>query len=216
MKKTGINNLFFLFIILSILYLTSEFIFKKIINYDLLLFNTLSEELAHEQVEKLINGQKKLVWIEYFIIPLIILIRSCLVALCLSLSVLVYHMESKIPFKYFFKITLLGEFVFVLVGYFKIYYFYFLKTEVTFKYIQEFYPLSYINFLNTENIEPWLIYPLQTINLFEITYIFVLVYGLWKLLKNKFWKSFEMVVISYGSGLIIWLGLTMFLILNLT
>lgn len=82
--------------------------------------------------------------------------------------------------------------------------------------IQQFYPLSYINFLDIENIEPWLIYPLQTINLFEIAYFFVLVYGVHKLLKNNYWKSFEITAASYGTGLVIWLGLVMFLTLNLT
>ena len=82
--------------------------------------------------------------------------------------------------------------------------------------MQQYYPLSYINFLDLEKIQPWLIYPLKTINLFEIAYFFVLVYGLWKLLKNKFSKSLEIVAVSYGSGLVIWLGLVMFLTLNMS
>jgi hypothetical protein len=125
--------------------------------------------------------------------------------------------EVELPkFKDFFRIALLGEFVLVLVGVFKFGYFYFIKTDFTLKDLQQYYPLSYVNFLDVENLEPWLLYPLQTINLFEITYFFVLVYGLHKLLKNKYWKSFEMVTVSYGTGLVIWLGLVMFLTLNVT
>jgi hypothetical protein len=82
--------------------------------------------------------------------------------------------------------------------------------------IQQFYPLSYTNFLDVSTLEPWLVYPLQTINLFEIGYFFVLVYGTHKLLKNKYAKSFEMVAVSYGTGLLIWIGLAMFLTLNLS
>jgi len=106
--------------------------------------------------------------------------------------------------------------VLVLVGLFKFGYFYFIKTGYTFQDLQQYYPLSYINFLDLSKLQPWLIYPLQTINLFEVAYFFVLVYGLWKLLKNNYWKSFEIVAVSYGTGLFIWIGFVMFLILNLT
>jgi hypothetical protein len=136
--------------------------------------------------------------------------------LCLSIGVFFYDTENKIKFKQFFRIALLGEFVLLLVGYFKFTYFYFIKTDFTLADIQQYYPLSYTNFLDVATLEPWLVYPLQTINLFEIGYFFVLVYGVHKLLKNKYAKSFEMVAVSYGTGLIIWLGFVMFLTLNLT
>jgi hypothetical protein len=125
--------------------------------------------------------------------------------------------EVELPkFKDFFRIALIGEFVLVLVGFFKFGYFYFIKTDFTLQDLQKYYPLSYINFLELEKLEPWLLYPLQTINLFEIAYFFMLVYGLHKLLKNKYWKSFEITAVSYGTGLVIWLGLVMFLTLNVT
>lgn len=186
------------------------------LDYDKLVLNFYSEQLAQEQIEKLLESQEKWAWVGYAIIPLLILIRSSLVALCLSVGVFFYEMECKIPFKDFFRIALVGEFVLVLVGYFKLGYFYFIKTDYTLQDLQQYYPLSYINFLDLEKIQPWLVYPLQTINLFEISYFFVLVYGLWKLLKNKFSKSFEIVAVSYGGGLLIWLGLVMFLTLNMT
>lgn len=189
---------------------------KYALDYDKLIYNFYSEQLAQEQIEKLLESQEKWAWVGYAIIPLLILIRSSLVALCLSVGVFFYEMERKIPFKNFFRIALVGEFVLVLVGYFKLGYFYFIKTDYTLQDLQQYYPLSYINFLDLEKIQPWLVYPLQTINLFEIAYFFILVYGLWKLLKNNYVKSFEIVSVSYGGGLLIWLGLVMFLTLNMT
>jgi len=44
----------------------------------------------------------------------------------------------------------------------------------------------------------------------------VLVFGLRKLLQNTFTKSLEMVAVSYGTGLLIFMGLVMFLTLNMT
>jgi hypothetical protein len=183
-----------------------------------LIFNFYSEQLSQYQIGKIIENQNKWGWLSYATVPLLLLFRSSLVSLCLSIGNFFYSMnEVKIPkFNNFFQISLKGEFVLLLVGYFKFGYFYFFKTDYTLQDLQRYYPLSFINFLNFEKLEPWLIYPLQTINLFEITYFFVLVYGMYRLLNYNYWKSFEITSVSYGTGLIIWLGLVMFLTLNLS
>ncbi|MBL4746903.1 MAG: hypothetical protein JKY08_11125 [Flavobacteriaceae bacterium] len=181
-----------------------------------LIYNFYSEQLARAQVEKLITSQEKWSWLGYVFIPLLILIRTSLVALCLSIGQFIYNVENTYKFKQFFRIALIGEFVLILVGFFKLAYFYFIKTDYTLEDLQRYYPLSYINFLDIKTLEPWLLYPLQTINLFGVAYFFVLVYGLWKLLKNEYIKSFEMIMASYGGGLLIWLGLVMFLTLNMS
>lgn len=175
-----------------------------------------SEQFAQEQIDQIIDNQEKWFWVSYLVSFIIILIRASLVSFCLNIGLFFYDIENKIKFKKFFKIALLGEFILVLIGYFKVSYFYFIKTDFTLEDLQQFYPLSYTNYLDLKNIEPWLVYPLQTINLFEIAYFLVLVYGLHKLLKNKYSKSFEIVAVSYGSGLVIWLGLVMFLTLNIS
>jgi hypothetical protein len=211
-----LKNNFVSLLLLIVFYFLMTILNNYFLNINDLMVNFYSEQLAQNQVEQLLENQNKWSWVGYAIIPLLILIRSSLVALCLSIGVFFYDTESKIKFKQLFRIALLGEFVLVLVGYFKFAYFYFIKTDYTLIDIQQFYPLSYTNFLDIAIIEPWLIYPLQTVNLFEIGYFFVLVYGLHELLKNKFAKSFEIVAVSYGTGLVIWLGLVMFLTLNLT
>ena len=213
--KQKFNNYILLLTVVIIL-LLSGLLLKYGLEVDKMVLNFYSEQLAQEQIEKLLEIQQKWAWLGYAIIPLLVLFRSSLVALCLNIGMFFYDMENSIKFKQFFRIALLGEFVLVLVGFFKLGYFYFIKTDYTLQDLEQYSPLSYINFLDLEKIQPWLIYPLQTINLFEITYFFVLVYGLWKLLKNNYSKSFEIVAVSYGSGLVIWLGLVMFLTLNMS
>ncbi len=203
---------------LTVVFINLFIVLVSTIFFDLdeMIFNNLSEQLAQEQIEKIIESQQKWQWVGYAVIPIVVLIRSSLVALCLSVGTFFYNMDHSYKFKQFFRIALIGEFVLVLVGFFKLAYFYFIKTEYTLQDIQQYYPLSYIIFFDIEKLQPWLVYPLQTINLFEITYFFVLVYGLWKLMKNKYLKSLEIVAISYGSGLLIWIGLIMFVTLNFT
>lgn len=209
------NNYFLIFILIGfnlLIGILSNFL----LNTEDLLINFYSEQLAKDQLEQLLENQQKWAWLGYAILPLLILIRSSLVAFCLSIGLFFYETENAIKFKQVFRVALLGEFVLVLVGVFKLSYFYFIKSDYTLQDIQQFYPLSFINFLDVENLEPWLVYPLQTVNLFEITYFFVLVYGMHKLLKNNYWKSFEITAASYGTGLLIWLGLVMFLTLNIS
>lgn len=201
---------------LTLISFLTTFLFSTLITTKEFLYNSYSEQLAKEQINQLLESQDKWVWVGYLIMPLIILIRVCFVSICLSIGVFFYNMESKIKYKQFFRVSLIGEFVLVSVGYFKFSYFYFIKTDYNLLDIQQFYPFSYTTFLDVSKLEPWLVYPLQTINLFEMSYFFVLVYGLHKLLKNKYMKSFEIVVVSYGTGLIIWLGLIMFLTLNIS
>ena len=210
------NKVFFIFSAILFLNLIIMFLVKRFVYTENIIYNFYSEQLAQEQVKKIIANQHKWEWLEYIIIPFVILVRSGLVALSLNIGAFFYDLENKIPFKKFFRIALIGEFVLVLVGYFKFAYFFFIKTDYTLQDLQQYYPLSYINFLDREKLQPWLIYPLQSINLFEIVYFFVLVYGMHKLLKNSYGKDFEITAVSYGTGMIIWLGLVMFLTLNIT
>lgn len=210
------NFSFIIFIIISILNLISAILVNNFLEINGLIYSFYSEQFTDKQINLFLERQKKWLWIGYVIIPFLILLRSFLVGGCLSIGNFFYDMEEKIPFKKYFRVALLGEFVLVLVSYFKFTYFYFIKTGYNLQDLQLYYPLSYINFLDLEKVAPWLHYPLQTINLFEIAYFFVLVYGMHKLLKNKYTKDLEITAISYGSGLLIWIGLVMFLTLNYT
>lgn len=209
------NNLQY-FIILSVSTILLSILLKYLLNIDELVLNIYGDELTQKQINQLSESQNKWSWIIYIMTPLIILMRTSLVAICLRIGLFIYDIENKTKSKDIFRVALVGEFVLLAVVCSKLLYFYFIKTDYTLEVIQQFSPLSYTNFLDISKVEPWLIYPLQTINLFEIAYFFVLVYGLHKLLKNKYAKSFEIVAVSYGSGLAIWLGLVMFLTLNMS
>jgi len=210
------KGLLFIVALLSVFTFACIIAFKSLLNTDELVYNFYAEQLAQRQIEELLETQQKWAWIGYAIVPVIIVLRTSLVATCLSIGLFFYDMEHKLKFNSFFRVALMGEFVLVLVGFVKLGYFLFIKTTYTLQDIQQYYPLSYTNFLDLNKIEPWLIYPLQTINLFEIAYFFVLVVGLQKLLSNSFSKSVEITAVSYVSGLLIWMGLVMFLTLNFT
>jgi hypothetical protein len=189
---------------------------QSFLKIDELINDFYIENLMHEHLEEMISERRKWWFVGYAMIPLFVFIRSSLVALCLSIIAFFYDMEHPFKFKQFLRITLIGEFVWVLVGIAKFAYFYWFQTEFILVDFQQYYPLSFTNYLDLETLDPWFVYPLQTINLFEVLYFFVLVYGMHKLLKGSYWASFEKVAVGYGTGLLVWLGLTMFLILNMS
>ena len=207
------NYKLFIFIIILLAFIT--FSSEKILNTKEIINDFYSDKLSEKQISQFLIGQEKWSWLGYLLIPFFILIRTSLVTLCISIGLFFYETENRIKFKKLFRISLIGEFVLSLTFISKFFYFYFFKTDYTLHELQQFYPLSYTNLINLDNLEPWLVYPLQTINLFEIGYFFMLVFGLHKLLKNKYAKSFEIVAVSYGTGLVIWIGLIMFLTLNM-
>lgn len=219
MKRAFLSNiknwkLILILILLNILvlFLTNEFVITKEVY-----FNSYFEQLGTDVLEDFFGVLEIRQWISLAIIPFYVLIKSYLVYFCLSIGLFFYDdNDPQNIYKKLFKLVLIAEFIPLLSKCYKFLYFFVLKEEYLIQDFQFYTPLSYTNFLDLKRIDPWLIYPLQTINLFEIAYFFILTYGLHKLSQNKYSKDFEIVAVSYGAGLIIWLGLIMFLTLNIS
>ena len=135
-----------LFLSITLSYFIIIFLSSTFLSTDDLIVEHYSDLLSNDQLSQYLENKKEWWWISYSIIPIIILIRTSVVSFCLSVGLFLYDIENKIQFKQFFRIALIGEFVLVFVGVFKLIYFYFFKTEVTLQELQQFYPLSYINF----------------------------------------------------------------------
>lgn len=177
-------------------------------------YNSLSEQLSVERIGQLISYSQKWEWIGYFIIPIILLVKLALIAMSLNIGSILLNI--RVEFKSLFQIVLLAEPIFILAEIIRNLWFYFFISDISLEYIQIFYPLCLTNFFTINEIPSWLIYPLQKINIFEITYWFLLAYLLQKVIKKTIWKSFEFVISTYGFGLVIWVVFVVFLMLNLT
>lgn len=79
------KNYFLIIVLVVINFITSIF-YKVFLNGDKLLINFYSDQLGQEQLNELIEGQQKWIWLGYVIIPVLIFLRSSLVALCLSVG----------------------------------------------------------------------------------------------------------------------------------
>jgi hypothetical protein len=205
------------FVILIVFYLLNTLLNKFLLNYDKLVHQSLSATLTEDQIMQFFDFQDKWQWVSYAFVPLFLLIKTALVATCLYMGVFFFS-KAQFTFKQLWSIAVKAEYVFLLVGVLKIVWFYFFQTNYTLEDLQYFYPLSGLNIVGYEGLEPWYIYPLQVLNLFEVAYWLVLGYFLGQLaFKDKIYpmqEGLKVVSMSYGSALLLWMALVMFLTLN--
>ena len=144
--------------------------------------------------------------------PSLITLKITLVAACLSIGL--YFVVNTFRFKTLFGVALMAEFVFLVPSVLKIIWFAFFQTDYTLTDLQLFYPLSALSIFDASVIQKsqaWLLYPLQTLNVFELAYWLLLAKGVSEVIRKDFTKSFELVMASYGTGLVLWIVTVMFL-----
>lgn len=201
------------FALISLILILISIAIKSILNLDNLVAENLSTNVTSEQLNEYVHFQKKWQWISYTIIPIIILTKTTLITSVLFVGSFFYN-KGTVTFKQLFNVAIKAEFVFLLVPIFKIIWFYFFQTNFTLEDIQYFYPLSALNIVGYEGLEPWLIYPFQVLNLFELAYWLVLAYYTGKTTETTMDHGLKIVMSSYGSALLLWVVVIMFFTLN--
>lgn len=177
-----------------------------------LYFTTFSEQLTFEQINNILLENKKWEWVGYLLVPILTLLKILIIASYLSLGA--FFATNKLSYKSLFKIALQAEFIFIVPVIIKLLWFSFVQTDYSFVDIQLFSPFSALGIFDVAVIQKnqaWLIYPLQTLSVFEVAYWFLLAKGVSEILKKDFTKSFELVMASYGTGLILWIVTVMFI-----
>ena len=146
--------------------------------------------------------------------PFFYLIKLFLISLwILSATILLGYKNS---FKEVFRIVIIAEFVWLIPSFITLIWFGFIDTDYGLVDVQCFKPLSLLNFFEASEIESWLIFPLQSLNLFEIAYMFVLAIGIKRILKKGYIEALNFTVPVYGTALVIWIVFVTFLSINLT
>ena len=207
------NNLSLL-IFLLILTIFLSYCSKEILNTDELIINSFAEKLSSEQVIKTLESKEKWRFLSYIILSILLLLKTSIIAVILDAGCLFFGKEIK--YKKLFNIVVKAEFVFLLVIVFKTAWFYFFQTNYTLEDLQYFYPLSALNIIGYEGLQPWFIYPFQVLNLFELAYWVILAYLIGKELNENTDKGMSIVASSYGVSLLIWVVGVMFFTLNIS
>ena len=199
-------------------YLILTFVDKTFIVSESKIFDYLANKYPSSVVQNYMESQKKWWWVSYVTTPVLIGIKVLLVAFCLNFVKIISEKLEDVQFRDILTVVLIAEFVFVIAGFYKFFNFYLIDTDYTLETLQTYYPLSLINYKEAISTEKWLAYPLQLCNLFEVIYWGFLAWGIWELADKKisYIKSLGYVALTYGIGLLFWVGVVCFLILSVS
>lgn len=208
----------YILFLIFISYFILIFLEKKYIQTDSKIFDFLAKDYPSSVVQNYMESQKKWWWVSYVTTPVLIGIKVLLVAFCLNFVKIISEKLEDVKFRDILFVVLIAEFVFVIAGFYKFFNFYLVDTDYTLETLQTYYPLSLINFKDAISTEKWLAYPLQLANVFELMYWGVLAWGIWQLADKKisYQRSLGYVALTYGVGLLFWVGVVCFLILSVS
>ena len=209
---------FYLFFLIITIYLFNVLLNNYYVTTESKIFDFLAKDYPSSVVQNYMESQKKWWWVSYAVTPVLIGIKVLLVAFCLNFVKIISEKLEDVKFRDILFVVLIAEFVFVIAGFYKFFNFYLVDTDYTLETLQTYYPLSLINYKEAISTEKWLAYPLQLANVFELMYWGVLAWGIWQLADKKisYQRSLGYVALTYGVGLLFWVGVVCFLILSVS
>lgn len=197
---------------LSIAFIIINEITSNLLNFNGLLRYFMSDYLTLQEINRYFEFQKKWHWLTYFYIPIILLIKTSIIATILYVGLFLNSQDLK--FKQIWNIALNADFIFLLVPIIKTLWFLFFQPGYNLIDVQNFYPLSALNIVGYKNLETWFIYPFQVLNLFELSYIIYLAYQIGKITSTNADYGLKIVGLSYIPSLALWVATVMFFTLN--
>jgi hypothetical protein len=187
---------------------------KSVLINEIVFYNTFSEQLTWDRSIKLFDDMQRFAWIGYAFTPVMLLIKFSLVSLVLYTGIVICNIQDKVSLGSVFKIVIASEIIFVCASLLKFLWFCFFAGNYDLNDLGFFYPLSLINFFKTSEVNKLWIFPLQTVNIFQVIYIISISYGLNKVCKVENPDSDKIVLLSYLPSLVIWMALIMFLTID--
>jgi len=179
---------------------------------DSLFYSSLSEQYTSEQIQKILDIRNSWRYIGYVIIPIVIIIRVLYSSFCLFLGDL--FQESHWGFKKLFNISLKADVVFCLSAIGNFYYYAFSNNYAKIEDLN----VNYFSLLRTagkENIPAWLVFAFNSLNIFELFYIILLILFVRSTFKISYLKSSVFVLLTYGIGNYLYIVAITFLYLNM-
>ena len=204
-------NTFYYSILLIGLYIIISIIYNHAFVTETYLSQLYEGILSKTQILESLSFVKKWKWGIVLLNVVFIFIKIIFVATCLYLGL--FFFNQNYPFKISFNIALKAEIIFVLYTIIRLLWIGFIYTPESIEEMQ-IMPLSLMHFFDPTKIESWLVYPLNTINVFEVIYIWMLSSLVAVAIKTNFRKAFDLVFVSYGAGLLLLIVAQMFFILN--
>ncbi|MFC0513125.1 hypothetical protein ACFFGT_02900 [Mucilaginibacter angelicae] len=144
-------------------------------------------------------------WV-YFSSVVYLLMKISVIALIIHTALFMHNEE--VSFRSVLKITILAEFIFLIPAAIKILSFHYTFEHGNLLDWHRYYILSALSLFNNAPAD-WF-YALQTFNLFEVAYWFLLALGISKISELNYDESLKLVALSYIPGLLVWIAAVTF------
>lgn len=178
-------------------YLRTEVLTDEVYYY------SLGRSVSAEKLGDFLNAQHSFGILSYLAVPITLVIKVALVSFCLLTGLLLT--SQALPFRTIVKIVFFAEAAFAASTLLKLLILSFFSNIETIGQFEAFAPLSLFSLfrmLHLFAIPYWLSYPLQTLDLFQVAYFFLLAAGLHHYMKKPFRQSLKFVAATYGTGLL--------------
>lgn len=163
-------------------------------------YDSLGGRISTDKLAAFLAGQHHMSILSYLLVPVTLLVKLGLVSFCLLTGLLLT--SRTLPFGTLLKIVLFAESAFAAGTLLKLLLLAFSRNISSLGELENFAPLSLFSFLKASSIPVWLSYPLQAIDIFQVTYFLLLAAGLRFFLKESFRNMLLLVLGSYGVGLL--------------
>lgn len=210
-SPAGKHTVLLLIISYWVLYGLINFVTARYVLTDNFYFQSFSDQLTFDRISQVIEQRKRWEWLGYALFLLVILIKVYYASACIFTAALLGNIS--IRWKDILRVVVTCEIVFVFASVIRLGFF-LISPPGNMETLGNFAPLS-VSMLLGSGVPKYLLYALQTINLFELVYCLMLAAGLMYYTKRTFGSCLAWVARSYVPGLLIWVIFVIFLSIQL-
>ena len=181
---------------------------------DELYYSSYAEQLTVQQIQQILAWAKDSVWrfLGYLALPIIMIIRILFTSFCLQVGNLVQEYHWK--YKQLYNISLKADVIYLLNTVCNFYFFAFIQPAKNINDLSVNF-LSVLKLKGFENVQSWLVMAFNSLTLFELLYVILLIFLIKISFQLSFWKSTVFVLLTYCIGNYLYVVMMTFMYLNL-
>lgn len=202
------------FILLNIfIILASSIYLNEVILTEDVFFYSLESQLSNDQIESIVGMAKQMAWLDYCLSVIAYLLKIIVIA---SLVYLILYL-NEIEAQYSEILTMVSKSftIFLVPVVIRIIILSFLS-HPSLEDINFFSVGSLLDVFPAAELENWQKVLLKSINIWEVIFMALLALQLKKYFDDNFQKSMRNVLVSYGSGLLVWTCFLVFITITFT
>jgi len=181
---------------------------------EIIFFNTYSEQLTYELSMEIFSAMRSYSWISYAILPILLLLKFSTLSVLIYIGAFFSDLHKDITLGKIFKVVVISEIVFVVASVIKMLWFILFAGNYTLDDMNFFYPLSLINLFSRSEVASYWVYPLQTVNIFQVFYVLLLAFGLSRISSVKKISVDRIVLSTYVPAIAVWIAMVLFLTID--